>query len=439
MRHDATSGFASILAFHHMAAYELPRGGVDFVVFHELKGHTCDHTLQCSMILRVCVSIASTHVIVEQKGCGVIELYEVHVDLVVLTQNICHASPGVGLSLLRLETASDVHFSYNPYSITFSKHRKVRHTTNARDKPSNMPTKKKNTTRAAQLHPQPAQSDYDTDTANMTESAPAMAPPPARTNTELNLLVLRRYVPETDRIISIAPFAVVYVFSPDTQGWEKCGIEGTLFVCQLSGSQYPRYNVVILNRKSLDNFVTELVSEDDIEITEQYVILQVQGEDGVPTIYGLWIFSDEGEGVHTTKDIVANAMQECAMRASHSNFSANGNGHDQYSAPNSMNFDGATDMADMDVATPVQPQSVGQSIDLLSLFNKAPAVAPAADHGPPSNSYQHQPSQFTPNADTDFFRSTHGPAGGTQAQAQAPRPVAQQNALLDLFKNAGRG
>lgn len=294
-----------------------------------------------------------------------------------------------------------------------------------------MPSKKKNASRAAQLQPQPAQSDYDTDTANMTDAAPAMAPPPARTNTELNLLVLRRYVPETERIISIAPFAVVYVFSPETQQWEKCGIEGTLFVCQLSGSHHPRYNVVILNRKSLDNFVTELVSEDDIEVTEQYVILQVQGENGVPTIYGLWIFSDEGEGVHTTKDIVASAMQECAMRASHSNFSANGNGHGQYES--GMNFDGAADVFHEDVATPVQPQPAGQQIDLLSLFSKPPA--PTGDFQPPANSYQAQQPQFTHSADNDFFRSTNSPAGGSQA----PRPVAQQNALLDLFKRAGNG
>ena len=44
-------------------------------------------------------------------------------------------------------------------------------------------------------------------------------------------------------------------------------MEGTLFVCQLSGERHPRYNVAILNRKSMDNFITELVSEEDIEIT----------------------------------------------------------------------------------------------------------------------------------------------------------------------------
>ena len=44
-------------------------------------------------------------------------------------------------------------------------------------------------------------------------------------------------------------------------------MEGTLFVCQLSGERHPRYNVAVLNRKSMDNFITELVSEEDIEIT----------------------------------------------------------------------------------------------------------------------------------------------------------------------------
>ena len=73
-------------------------------------------------------------------------------------------------------------------------------------------------------------------------------------------------------------------FSPETQQWEKSGIEGTLFVCQTTG---PRYNVVILNRKSLDNFITELKSGEDIEITEQYIILQVLGEGEAPSIFGV--------------------------------------------------------------------------------------------------------------------------------------------------------
>ena len=307
------------------------------------------------------------------------------------------------------------------------------------DVPETMPAKKKNT-RAAQLQPQPqpTQSDYDTDTANVTDAPPpSMAPPPARTNTELNLLVLRRYVPNIERIISIAPFAVVYLFSPETQQWEKSGVEGTLFVCQLSGDDYPRYNVAILNRKSLDNFITELVSGEDIEITEQYVILQVMGDDGSPNIYGLWIFSEEGDEPNI-KEVVANAIQECAVRAEIARGSTDEDDHDDYGRPEPYNLDGAADIPSDEHFSPAPQPAASQQIDLLSLFNKPPVPPYPANQSQPAASVnspynEPPPARFTPTADTDFFRSSNSPAMVQQQQVQRP---SQPNVLLDLFKSA---
>lgn len=261
-----------------------------------------------------------------------------------------------------------------------------------------------------------------------------MAPPPTRTNTELNLLVLRRYVPSIERIIAIAPFAVVYLFSAETQQWEKSGHEGTLFVCQLDAEEtgYVSYSVVILNRKGLDNFITELVSGEDIEITEQYVILQVMGEDGTPNIYGLWIFSDDANAPHT-REVVANAIQECAVRAE----SARAEGRNGHAAVPSYNLDGTADIEPEVEFTSTQLPQGGQQIDLLSLFGK------------PADSYKEQlaaqqplqqsllrPARFSSTADTDFFRTSNSPATSLQQQRQPPP---QQDALLDLFKSASRG
>jgi hypothetical protein len=301
-----------------------------------------------------------------------------------------------------------------------------------------MPAKQKNT-RAAQLQPQPqpTQSDYDTDTANITDAATSMAPPPTRTNTELNLLVLRRYVPNIERIMSIAPFAVVYLFSPETQQWEKSGVEGTLFVCQRSGGDYLRYNVVILNRKSLDNFITELISGEDIEITEQYVILQVIGDDGTPNIYGLWIFSEE-DTVPSVRETVANSIQECAVRAEMARESTVEDDHNNYSQPEPYNLDGVEEMATNENAFYPTQRVPNQQADLLSLFNKPSANQAAQDQPsipPPSKYTQPQPARFTPTADTEFFRSSHSPA---TAQQQS-QPPSQSNALLDLFKSAKTG
>lgn len=304
-----------------------------------------------------------------------------------------------------------------------------------------MPSKKKHT-RAAQLQPQPQPtSDYDTDTAAVTDATPSMAPPPNRTNTELNMLVLKRYVPDIERIISIAPFAVVYLFSPETQQWEKSGTEGTLFVCQLAGSEHPRYNVVILNRKGLDNFITELVSGEDIEITEEYVILQVIGDDSTPNIYGIWIYSEETT-TPSLREVVANAIQECAVRAEMAGANAGTVEEEQeYHQVEPYNLEGGHNATPHDSIHPPLQQTPAQQVDLLSLFNKP--SAPANQHVPnqpnvihPNPGYsQPQPARFASNPDTEFFRSSNSPA---TMQQQGYRP-SQSGALLDLFKSAKNG
>lgn len=296
-----------------------------------------------------------------------------------------------------------------------------------------MPAKRR-TTRTAQLQPLPAQSDYDTDTAAITDTAASHAPPPQRTNTELNLTVLRRYVPDIEHIVAIAPFSAVYTFSPETQQWEKCGVEGTLFVCQLTGA---RYTVVIPNRKSLDNFITELLSADDVEITEQYVILQATGEDGTPQIYGLWIFSDESESQTSTREYIAQTIQSCAMQAQSARESASVADENGYSEEDGYGVDGTTQMQRQMGEEQAVSEQAGQRLDLLQLFGKL-AVQPSEQiqnqpelPGPPQVSAQ--PVRFPSTADTDFFR---GGQGQILQQAQQAQPPPQQNALLDLFKSA---
>ncbi|KAK5729730.1 hypothetical protein LTR17_011696 [Elasticomyces elasticus] len=58
------------------------------------------------------------------------------------------------------------------------------------------------------------------------------------------------------------------------------------------------FEVVMLNRKSLDNFEAELTSADDVEITPEYVVLHNTGPDYGAVIFGIWIFED-GEGGST--------------------------------------------------------------------------------------------------------------------------------------------
>lgn len=188
------------------------------------------------------------------------------------------------------------------------------------------------------------------DSDNVPSTLPSLSKPQPRSNTTLNLSVLRRHNPSITQILSIGPYAVIYTFSPSTQAWEKAGIEGTLFVCQLSphpthafdgdeddedDAASERYTILVLNRRGLDNFSLELHNEDDVEVTEEYIILQGRDrvstlnhskddgygraereESAEPVIYGLWIFAEPPpSSTAEMRTINARVIQDCAARA----------------------------------------------------------------------------------------------------------------------------
>ncbi|KAM5442759.1 hypothetical protein MferCBS31731_002144 [Microsporum ferrugineum] len=169
------------------------------------------------------------------------------------------------------------------------------------------------------------------------EPAPAPIPAPTRTNEELNLAVLRRHDPSISSILSLAQYAVVYHFNATTQLWEKIGVEGTLFVCQLTQGELgeERYSVFLLNRRGMNNFDVKLSTGDDIEITEEYVILKVDEHNRGPEtqekgaivtspgqkamIYGIWIFSEPPpSSTADARSINAQVIKECAVHAGES-------------------------------------------------------------------------------------------------------------------------
>ncbi|KAL1860172.1 hypothetical protein Plec18170_002121 [Paecilomyces lecythidis] len=176
-------------------------------------------------------------------------------------------------------------------------------------------------------------SDYESDNAyyfsdNQQQQVQAMPPPPTRSNEELNLAVLRRHNPAISSILSLAPYAVVYIFSPATRQWEKSGIEGSMFVCQLTQGAIgqERYSVFVLNRRGLNNFDIDLTEGENVEITEEYVILKSDETDessggggNDSRIYGLWIYSEPPpNSTAETRTLNAQVIKECAVHAGQS-------------------------------------------------------------------------------------------------------------------------
>jgi hypothetical protein len=140
-------------------------------------------------------------------------------------------------------------------------------------------------------------------------------PPSTRTNTELNLSVLRRYNPSILTILSIAANAVIYLFTPSTQQWEKSGVEGTLFVCETdppSTTIDAGYCVVVLNRRGLGNLILDLAQAQDVEVTDELLIMRFQEDGGEgdgekQKVMGVWIHKDKDD----TREVNAGLIQQC--------------------------------------------------------------------------------------------------------------------------------
>ena len=198
-------------------------------------------------------------------------------------------------------------------------------------------------------------SDYESDNAYISaaEQQPPTVVPPAQTRSpeEINLTVLQRYNPAITNILSKASYAVVYTFNPSTSAWEKSGVEGTLFVCQLLPVQLgeARYNAIILNRRSLDNFEAQLLDDDDVEITDDYIILNVRDEgvqaEEAQKVYGLWIFCEPPPSSTAEARLDnANKIKECAAYAAQTRKQA-----ETYFQQQNQYLDGAAESSHPDV------------------------------------------------------------------------------------------
>ncbi|KAL0262150.1 hypothetical protein SLS55_003589 [Diplodia seriata] len=291
-----------------------------------------------------------------------------------------------------------------------------------------------------------AVSDYETDYPSQNSLA-NLAPPPHRTNDELNLAVLRRHYPDLISIVSIASFCVVYGFSPETQAWEKYGVDGTLFINQLMPSDEgaARFSVIVFNRRSMEKFSVELKSADDVELTDDYVILQSQHEDGSLQIFGLWIFTEpHPSSTARAREINAEIIKQCAALVD--------NSRKTIEAMNNESSD-----------EPDEPESVpmGRQLSLRELFGKqreadagfsihhhetphvpAASTLPTIPSHPRPQAQAAQPAQqsvaplgnaatprFTNTPDTDFFLSAPKVTPTPQTQGQRKpkgHPIRQQ-------------
>lgn len=299
--------------------------------------------------------------------------------------------------------------------------------------------------------------DYESDTAYYSDMP--QAAPPLRSNEELNLSVIRRHKPSVTSILSLAPYAVVYIFSPTTKQWEKNGIEGTLFVCQQTQGDLgeERYSAFVLNRRGLNNFDLPLTDGDNVEITEEYVILKADesaegetGQNGIADplhpqniasnnqsgnnvrIYGLWIYSEPPpNSTAEARTINAEMIHECATHAGHSMKLA----RERLEAMRQSNLHFAAAAASTQPAPLEEVQAsvpMGRQVSLKELFGQQRAQ----DDGWSVRAHHLSPEQLAQQAGYQNMMHQHMSAPHPPPQPQAP-PQPKADVLGDLFRRAG--
>ena len=273
---------------------------------------------------------------------------------------------------------------------------------------------------------------YESDNNNVAAEDQPAPPPPLRTNEDVNISVLRRHNPSIMTVLSLAPYTVVYIFSATARQWEKSGIEGTMFVCQLFQGHLgeERYGVYVLNRRGLNNFELLLTDGENVEITDDYVILKADdgnnakhphtnnsGIDDDVRFYGLWIYSEPPpNSTARTRTLNAQMIKECAVHAGQSRKFAEERAEETHKS--SMHAAAAATNVTVAPTQEVQNQSAGggRRISLQDLFGQQRAVDDEwSVRAHPYPNYLSEPPILPP----------------------PPPQQQQQDVLGDLFRKAG--
>ncbi|KAG0652348.1 hypothetical protein D0Z07_1430 [Hyphodiscus hymeniophilus] len=170
-------------------------------------------------------------------------------------------------------------------------------------------TQARNKNQPSQPHTHPLHqvqaSDYDSETPYDPVSLPT------RTNTELNLSALRRYLPSITDIPSLASSTDVYAYSPTAQAWERAETCGTMFVCELNHGE--GYCIMILNKKGLDNLTIDMLDMQDVEITTEFLIVRYMSKEvGDERVLGFFIH-DGPVGTRDTNNMLIKRCWEKVM------------------------------------------------------------------------------------------------------------------------------
>lgn len=114
---------------------------------------------------------------------------------------------------------------------------------------------------------------------------------------EMNLSVLRRLDPAVTAVLCSSSQVAVYELPTSSGddsavGWQRCEIEGSLYIVSRasSGEDEASHRVVVVNRKSRDNFVDDITpSGMELETAQQMIMYK----NAAGRVLGLWFYVAE--------------------------------------------------------------------------------------------------------------------------------------------------
>ncbi|KAI0159892.1 PH domain-like protein [Hypoxylon sp. FL1284] len=285
-------------------------------------------------------------------------------------------------------------------------------------------------------------SDYESDTAHYMAAhpGPPQAALAARTNTELNLGVLRRYRPRIASILSITASAVVYVFNTASSKWDKANLEGTLFIC--AQTPQPRQQQQQRRRQQQQQRRQRRYDEDDedeYDETDDYSDDAADSGEADGTTDGLLFILNRKNLTNLTLDLRAVADYELATDLLIFRL------YEDDDAPDDDDDDAAVTVP-MENREPARPKVLGLwlhaendedratgSALIYELWTKARAAALRRRR---RRQQQQQQQQQQPNETSSASQSSASPAGGP---GPAPAALGRQVTLNELFGRSQNG
>ncbi|CAK9206589.1 unnamed protein product [Sphagnum troendelagicum] len=102
---------------------------------------------------------------------------------------------------------------------------------------------------------------------------------------ELNLTVLQRMDRHVEDILTTAAHVTFYQFSVEDSQWSRKDVEGSLFV--VKRRTQPRFQFVVMNRRSTDNLVEDLLGEFEYEVQVPYLLYRNSSQQ----VHGIWFYN----------------------------------------------------------------------------------------------------------------------------------------------------